>query len=62
VGELERRLSVIAAIRIEMEQVRSKARKLRFAILSAAFTGRLSAGLELSQAGPMREALAGVVK
>lgn len=62
VGDLERRLSVIAAIRIEMEQVRSKARKLRFAILSAAFTGRLSAGLELSQAGPMREALAGVVK
>jgi type I restriction enzyme S subunit len=62
VGDLERRLSVTGAIRIEMGRVRSKARKLRVAILSAAFTGRLSAGTELGQAGRMREALAGIVK
>jgi hypothetical protein len=62
VGDLERRLSVTGVIRGEMGRVRSKARKLRVAILSAAFTGRLSAGTELGQAGHMREALAGIVK
>lgn len=62
VGDLERRLSVTGAIRSEMGRVRSKARKLRVAILSAAFTGRLSAGTELGHAGHMREALAGIVK
>jgi type I restriction enzyme S subunit len=62
VGDLERRLSVTVAIRIEIGRARSKARKLRIAILGAAFTGRLSVRTELGHAGQVREALAGVAK
>jgi type I restriction enzyme S subunit len=61
VGEVDRRFSVTAAIRTEIGHARSKANRLKAAILEAAFTGGLSASAELRQAGPVREALAGVL-
>jgi len=62
VQEVERRLSVTAAIRDEIGHARSRAKQLRAAILGAAFTGRLPLGAKVGQARSMREALAGVLE
>lgn len=62
VEEVDRRLSVIAAVRDEIDRARSRANQLRAAILGAAFTGRLPLGAKVGQAGSMHEVTVGVVE